>query len=101
MSRGGASCAKCVLLIGMLAGAALFHVWQKVEMARVAGGIVAAETQLGELDRERNKLLTAILVQKNSGFVEKVALGQLGMVYPAEVTNRNRIGGALAHWEGD
>lgn len=99
MSRGGVSCAKCVLLIGMLAGAALFHVWQKVEMARVVGGITTAETQIVELDRERAKLLTAILVQKNSGFVEKVALGQLGMVYPAEVTNR--MAGALAHWEGD
>ena len=33
MNKGGISCAKCVLLIGMLAGAALFHVWQKVEMA--------------------------------------------------------------------
>ena len=99
MSRGGVSCAKCVLLIGMLAGAALFHVWQKVEMARVVGGITTAETQIVELDRERAKLLTAILVQKNSGFVEKVALGQLGMIYPAEVTTR--MSGALAHWEGD
>lgn len=99
MSRGGVSCAKCVLLIGMLAGAALFHVWQKVEMARVVGGITTAETQIVELDRERAKLLTAILVQKNSGFVEKVALDQLGMIYPAEVTPR--MSGALAHWEGD
>ena len=99
MSRGGISCVKCVLLIGMLAGAALFHVWQKVEMARVAGGISTAETQIVELDRERTKLLAAISVRKNSGFVEKVAFGQLGMVYPSKTVDG--MGGALAHWEGD
>lgn len=99
MSRGGISCAKCALLIGMLAGAALFHVWQKVEMARVSSGIITAEAQIVELDRERTKLLTAVLVRKNSGFVEKVAFGQLGMVYPSKTVDG--MGGALAHWEGD
>ena len=99
MSKGGISCAKCVLLIGVLAGAALFHIWQKVEMARVAGGISAAETQLVELDRERTKLLAAISGRKNSGFVEKVALGQLGMIYPPRTVDS--MDGALAHWEGD
>ena len=99
MSKGGISCVKCVLLIGMLAGAALFHVWQKVEMAWVAGGISTAETQIVELDRERTKLLAAIAVRKNSGFVEKVAFGQLGMVYPAKTVDG--MSGALAHWEGD
>ena len=99
MSKGGISCAKCVLLIGMLAGAALFHIWQKVEMARVVGGISTAKTQIVELDRERTKLLTAILVRKNSGFVEKVAFGQLGMVYPSETVDD--MAGTLAHWEGD
>ena len=99
MSKGGISCAKCVLLIGMLAGAALFHVWQKVEMARVAGGISTAEAHIVELDRERTKLLAAIAVRKNSGFVEKVAFGQLGMVYPSKTVDS--MGGALAHWEGD
>ena len=99
MSRGGMSCVKCVLLIGMLAGAALFHVWQKVEMARVAGGISTAETQIVELDRKRTQLLAAIAVRKNSGFVEKVAFGQLGMVYPSKTVDG--LSGALAHWEGD
>jgi hypothetical protein len=99
MSRGGISCAKYVLLIGILAGAALFHVWQKVEMARVAGGISTAETQIVELDRARTKLLAAISVRKNSGFVEKVAFGQLGMIYPSKTVDS--MGGALAHWEGD
>ena len=99
MSRGGISCVKCVLLIGMLAGAALFHVWQKVEMARVAGGISTAETQIVELDRARTQLLAAISVWKNSGFVEKVAFGQLGMVYPSKTVDS--MSGALAHWKGD
>ena len=99
MSRGGISCVKCVLLIVMLAGAALFHVWQKVEMARVAGGISTAETQIVELDRERTQLLAAISVRKNSGFVEKVAFGQLGMVYPSKTVDG--MSGALAHWKGD
>ena len=99
MSKGGIFCAKYVLLIGILAGAALFHVWQKVEMARVAGGISTVETQIVELDRERTQLLAAISVRKNSGFVEKVAFGQLGMVYPSKTVDS--MGGALAHWEGD
>ena len=99
MTKGGISCAKYVLLIALLAGAALFHVWQKVEMARVAGGISTTETHLVELDRERTQLLAAIAVRKNSGFVEKVAFGQLGMVYPSQTVAG--IGGALAHWEGD
>ena len=99
MSKGEIFCAKYVLLIGILAGAALFHVWQKVEMARVAGGISTAETQIVELDRERTQLLAAISVRKNSGFVEKVAFGQLGMVYPSKTVDS--MGGALAHWEGD
>ena len=99
MSKGGISCAKCVLLIGMLAGAALFHVWQKVEMAQVVGGISTAETQIVELDRERTKLLAAIAVRKNSGFIEKVAFGQLGMIYPSKTADG--MDGALAHWEGD
>lgn len=99
MNKGGISCAKCAFLIGMLAAAALFHVWQKVEMARVAGGISTAETQIVELDRERTELLAAISVQKNSGFVEQVAFEQLGMIYP--VKTANGIGGTLAHWEGD
>ncbi len=99
MSKGGIFCAKYVLLIGILAGAALFHVWQKVEMARVAGGISTAETQIVELDRERTQLLAAISVRKKSGFVEKVAFGQLGMVYPSKTVDS--MGGALAHWEGD
>ena len=99
MTRSGISCAKYVLLIGMLAGAALFHVWQKVEMARVAGGISTAETQIVELDRERTQLLAAIAVRKNSGFVEKVAFGQLGMIYPSKTVDG--MSGALAHWEGD
>ena len=99
MSKGGISCAKCVLLIGMLAGAALFHVWQKVEMSRVAGGISTAETQVVELDRERTKLLAAIAARKSSGFVEKVALGQLGMIYPSRTMDG--MDGALAHWAGD
>ncbi len=99
MNKGGISCAKCVLLIGMLAGAALFHIWQKVEMARVAGDISTAETQIVELDSARTQLLAAISVRKNSGFVEKVAFGQLGMIYPSETVDG--MDGALVHWEGD
>ncbi len=99
MSKGGISCAKCVLLIGMMAGAALFHVWQKVEMARVVGSISTAEAQVAELGSARTQLLAAISGRKNSGFVEKVAFGQLGMVYPSQTIDG--INGALAHWEGD
>ncbi len=99
MIKGGVSCVRWGILIGMMAGAALFHVWQKVEMASVAGSISQAEAQLVELDRERTKLLTAIVARKNSGLIEKVAIGQLGMIYPAKTVDG--MSDALAHWEGD
>ncbi len=100
MIKGGISYAKWVLLIGLMAGAALFHVWQKVEMARVAGGINTAATQIAQLESARTQLLAAIAARKNSGFVEQVAFGQLGMVYPSQPINAIN-NGALAHWEGD
>ena len=36
-------------------------------------------------------------MRKNSGFVEKVAFGQLGMVYPSQTID-GMNNGALAHW---
>ena len=82
--------------MGALVGATLFHVWQKVEMARVAGGIGAAQVRMADLRAERSKLLAAVAIKKNPVFIEQMATRQLGMVYPL-----GRMDGALAHWEGD
>ena len=94
--QGGISSVQCVFLVGALVGATLFHVWQKVEMARVAGGIGAAHVRMADLRAERSKLLAAVAIKKNPVFIEQMATRQLGMVYPL-----GRMDGALAHWEGD
>lgn len=95
LQKGGISWMHCVLFVGVLVGATLFHVWQKVEMARVAGAISCAQVRLADLDKERAKLLAAVAIKKNPSYIEGVAVGQLGMIHPGD------IGGALAHWEGD
>ena len=94
--RGMISCIECIFLVGILVGAALFHVWQKVEMARVVGGIDAAEVRMAELGKKRTKLMAAIAVKKRPGTIEQVAIGQLGMVHPR--ANEEDL---LAHWKGE
>ena len=94
--RGRISGVQCIFLVGTLVSAARFHVWQKVEMARVAGGIGAAQVRMADLRAERSKLLAAVAIKKNPVFIEQMATRQLGMVYPL-----GRMDGALAHWEGD
>ncbi len=89
-SNGGLSWARCVV------GATLFHVWQKVEMARVAGAIHTAQARSADLGKERAKLLAAVAIKKNPVYIEQVAVAELGMVHPL-----GGIGGALAHWEGE
>ena len=96
MPKGGLSGVRCVLFVGILVGATLFHVWQKVEMARVAGAIDDAKVRSAELDKERAKLLAAVAIKKNPDFIGQVAMDKLGMVHPL-----GEIGGALAHWEGN
>ena len=80
--RGMISCIECIFLVGILVGATLFHVWQKVEMASVVGGIDAAEMKMAELGKNRTKLMAAIAVKKRPATIEQVAIGELGMVHP-------------------
>ena len=94
--RGMISCIECIFLVGILVGATLFNVWQKVEMARVVGGIDAAEVRMAELGKNRTKLMAAIAVKKRPGTIEQVAIGQLGMVHPR--ANEEDL---LAHWKGE
>ena len=95
-SQGGLSCAQCVLFVGVLVGGTLFHVWQKVEMARVASAIHAAQTRSIDLGKERAKLLAAVAIKKNLVYIEGVAVAELGMVHPL-----GGIGGSLARWDGE
>jgi hypothetical protein len=80
--NNGASCIRCFLLVGALVGATLFHVWQKVEMARVAGGVNTAQHQLVELGKQRSKLLAGIAILKKPDLIAQVAISQFGMIYP-------------------
>ena len=95
-SQGGLSWAQCVLFVGVLVGGTLFHVWQKVEMARVASAIHTAQTRLIDLGQERAKLLAAVAIKKNLVYIERVAVAELGMVHPL-----GGIGGSLARWDGE
>ena len=95
-SQGGLSWAQCVLFVGVLVGGTLFHVWQKVEMARVASAIHTAQTRSIDLGKERAKLLAAVAIKKNLVYIEGVAVAELGMVHPL-----GGIGGSLARWDGE
>ncbi len=94
--RGMISYIECIFLVGILVGATLFHVWQKVEMARVMGGIDVAQMRMAELGKNRTKLMAAIAVKKRPGTIEQVAIGQLGMVHPR--ANEEDL---LAHWKDE
>lgn len=95
-SQGGLSWVRCVLFVGVLVGATLFHVWQKVEMARVAGAIHTAQMRSVDLGKERAKLLAAVAIKKNPAYIERLAVTELGMVHPL-----GGMGGSLAHWGGE
>ncbi|MBN62866.1 MAG: hypothetical protein CME20_16045 [Gemmatimonadetes bacterium] len=94
--RGGMASVQCIFLVGALVGATLFHVWQKVEMARVAGGIDAAHARMGQLRQERAKLLAAVAIKSNPTHVEQIAVEELGMVRPSRQPSSH-----LAHWGGE
>jgi hypothetical protein len=87
---------QCIFLVGALVGATLFHVWQKVEMARVAGGIDAAHARIGQLRQERAKLLAAVAIKRNPVHLEQIAVEELGMVRPPRQPSS-----PLAHWRGE
>ena len=94
--RGGMASVQCIFLVGALVGATLFHVWQKIEMARVAGGIDAAHARMGQLRQERAKLLAAVAIKSNPAHIEQIAVEELGMVRPTRQSS-----GSLAHWGGE
>ena len=91
--RGVMASVQCIFLVGALVGATLFHVWQKVEMAQVAGGINDAHARIGQLRQERAKLLAAVAIKRNPVHVEQIAVEELGMVRPSTQPR-----GPLAHW---
>ncbi len=73
---------RSLVLVALLVGATLFHVRQKVEMADVGRRINTAELHLRELGQERTKLLAGISFKKEPAFIETIAIGLIGMVYP-------------------
>ena len=81
-----------VALIGLLVGAMLFRVWQKVEVASIDRQCWEAQQAMDELSHERTKLMAGIAFKKKLEMIEHVAVGQIGMVYARE-------GEAVAgHW---
>ena len=61
----------------------MLHVWKKVEISSVARQIDRVEKGVETLEVERSKLMAAIVFKKKPGAIERIARGQLGMVYPA------------------
>jgi len=75
------ACGRSVALVGLLVGATLFHVWQKVEVANVERQLSVAELRLRELGQERTNLMAGIAFKKKLGQIEEVAIGRIGMVH--------------------
>ncbi len=74
-------CGRGVALIGLLIGAMLFRVWQKVEVAAIDRQYWEAQQMMDELGHERTKLMAGIAFKKKLEMIEHVAVGQIGMVY--------------------
>jgi hypothetical protein len=75
------SCGRGVALVGLLVGATLFHVWQKVEIADLERRLSSAEMSMRQLDEERTNLMAGIAFKKKLGQIEEVAIGRIGMVH--------------------
>ncbi len=88
------ACGRGIALVGLLVGATLFHVWQKVETAHIERKLSSAELSLRELDEQRTNLMAGIAFKKKLGQIEEVAIGRIGMV-------QAHSGGAFAgNWTG-
>lgn len=72
-----------IILLALLVGVTVLHVWKKVEISSVARQIDRVEKGVETLEIERSKLMAAIVFKKKPGAIERIARGQLGMVYPA------------------
>lgn len=88
------ACGRGVALVGLLVGATLFHVWQKVENAHLERRLSSAELNLRKLGEERTNLMAGIAFKKKVGQIEEVAIERIGMVHA-------HSGGAVAgNWTG-
>ena len=77
-------CWRGIAIIFLLVGAMLFRVWQKVEVAHMDRQYDQAQHQLASLAEERTRLMAGIALMKNTGMIEHVAVGKIGMVYSVE-----------------
>ncbi len=77
-------CWRGIAIIFLLVGAMLFRVWQKVETAHMDRQYDQAHHQLASLAEERTRLMAGIASKKNTGMIEHVAVGKIGMVYRVE-----------------
>jgi len=80
---GGTPHARYVGLLALVVAIPLLCVWEKVELTRVARLTEQSEVWIEELTEERSKLMAAVVFKKKPGAIESVAMGQLGMEYPA------------------
>lgn len=88
-----------IFLLVLLVGATVLHVWKKIEITTVARQIDRAEKSVIAFEEERSKLMAAVVFKKKPGAIERIARGQLGMIYPAgqlsELTYDTRRGGEV------
>ncbi len=75
-------CTRAIAVIGLLIGAMLFRVWQKVEIAEMHRQYDQAQHELAVLGEERTRLVAGIAFKKKLEMIEHIAVGQMGMVYP-------------------
>ncbi len=73
------------LAVAALVAMATLYLWCKVEMAAAADGMVGARARIESLNEERARLLAEVARQTRRTRIQKLALEELGMTYPASV----------------
>lgn len=82
--KGGAG-RRQALTVAALVAMATLYLWCKVEMATAADGMVGARARIDSLSEERARLLAQVARQTRPTRIQKLALEELGMIYPTSV----------------
>ena len=83
------------LAVVALVGMATAYLWGKVETGSLAEAISRTRGRLEALAEERSRLLAQVARQTLPAHIERLAHGELGMVYPASVAQlETGLGGA-------
>lgn len=76
--------------VAALVTMATLYLWCKVEMAAAAEGMARCRSQLQALREERARLLAQVARQTEPTRIQRLALQELGMVYPSSVGHLER-----------